>query len=276
MDIRHAVHPRDAKHYTTQDLRENFLIDDLFESGHFKLVYSHYDRLIMGGIDTVSKDVVLEVPETKTEYFLERREMAFVNISYNNAIITVEGKEYTLKNKDCLYIGRSNKHISVKSATNEPARLYFVSTTAHTDYPTTLIDITKATPEKMGSKENCNERTIYKYIHEAGMAKSCQLMLGITILESGSIWNTMPAHLHDRRMEAYLYMDLPEKDRVFHMMGEPEETRHIVVKNNDVVISPNWSIHSGVATCNYAFLWAMGGENYTFKDQDMIAIGDLK
>ncbi len=277
LEIRQCSHPDDAKLLTTDELRERFLIENLFNADEIKMVYSHYDRYIIGGCIPVKKTLKIEEPELKTEYFLERREMAFLNTAGGKAVITVEGQKYVLNNKDALYVGKGNKEVTVASedAAN-PCMLYFVSCTAHMAYPTVLIDITKATPAHMGDKANCNERTIYKYIHADGIAKSCQLMLGVTILEKGSIWNTMPVHTHDRRMEAYLYFDLGPDNVVFHLMGEPTETRHLVMKDHEAVISPTWSIHSAAGTANYAFCWAMAGENYTFTDQDFIKPVDMK
>lgn len=275
-ETRHASHPDDARYYTTEELREKFLIENLFPVDDIKMVYTHYDRYIIGGMTPTAKELTLVCPELKTEYFLERREMAFLNTAGGKAVITVDGTVYELGNKDALYIGMGSKDIKIASADKtNPAKIYFVSALAHMTYPTVKMDITTATPKKLGSKENCNERTIYQYIHE-GATKSCQLMMGITILEKGSIWNTMPVHTHDRRMEAYLYFDLGEKDVAFHFMGEPTETRHMVVKDHEAIISPNWSIHAAAGTSNYTFCWAMAGENYTFTDQDFINPTDMR
>lgn len=277
LDIRHSTHPDDARFLTTDELRERFLIEDLFPVDDVKMVYTHYDRYIVAGSTPVKKTLKLEEPDLKTEYFLERREMAFLNTAGGTAVITVDGETYELNNKDALYVGKGHKDVTFASKDSaNPCKLYFVSCTAHMAYPTVKIDITKATPAHMGDKDNCNERTIYKYIHADGIAKSCQLMLGVTILNKGSIWNTMPVHTHDRRMEAYLYFDLSDKDVVFHLMGEPTETRHMVVKDHEAIISPNWSIHSAAGTSNYAFCWAMAGENYTFTDQDFVQPVDMK
>lgn len=276
-EVRQCSHPDDAKHYTTDQLREKFLVEDLFPADDIKMVYTHYDRYIIAGCTPIKKTLKIEQPDLHTEYFLERREMAFLNTAGGKAVVTVEGEKYELANKDALYVGKGNREVTVASKDpSDPAKVYFVSCTAHTSYPTVLIDITKATPAHMGDKDNCNERTIYKYIHENGIAKSCQLMLGVTILEKGSIWNTMPVHVHDRRMEAYLYFDLGPDDVVFHLMGETDETRHMVVKDHEAIISPNWSIHSAAGTSNYAFCWAMAGENYTFADQDFCKPTDMK
>lgn len=277
MQIRQPSHPSDVKHYDTQKLRETFLVEDLFQTGSLNMAYSHYDRLIIGGAVPTNEPLVLEAAETlKTDYFFERREAGFIHIGGGEAVISVDGTAYELKKLDGLYVGRGAREVTIssKDAAN-PARMYVCSAPAHADFPTTKMDIDKATPNHLGSLETSNERTIYQYIH-AGGTQSCQLMLGVTILKPGSVWNTMPAHLHDRRMEAYLYFDLKEDARVFHLMGEPNETRHIVVSNEQAVISPSWSIHSGAGTSNYTFIWAMAGENYTFKDMDPVAMSDLK
>lgn len=276
MEIRYAANPVDVKSYDTQKLREQFLVEDLFQPGKIKLVYSHYDRLIIGGIMPIKEALVLSQEEAlKTDYFFERREGAFINIG-GPAVLTVDGENDELNKLDGLYVSRGTKQVSFvsKDATN-PAKLYFTSAAAHADYPTTKMAMEEATPLHLGASETSNERTIYQYVHADG-TRSCQLMLGVTILKKGSVWNTMPAHVHDRRMEAYLYLDLKDDEKVFHFMGEPQETRHIVVSNEQAVISPSWSIHSGAGTSNYTFIWAMAGENYTFKDMESIDMSDLK
>lgn len=276
MEIRHAANPADAKNYPTERLRKEFLIENLFVDGEVHMVYTHHDRFIMGGaVPTDGKLYVEAADQLKTEYFLERREMGVINIGHPG-IVRVDGEDYLLEKKDCLYIGKGKQEITFQSADPaQPARFYFVSSLAHKEYPTQKLGIDQAEPTHLGSDRESNRRTIYKYVHEDGI-KSCQLMLGMTILEPNNMWNTMPAHLHDRRMEAYLYFDLDENARVFHFMGEPNETRHLVVANEQAVISPSWSIHSGVGTSNYTFIWAMAGENYTFKDMDVIEMKDLK
>lgn len=276
MEIRHAAHPEDAKHYTTEQLRKHFLIEDLFQEDKIKMVYSHYDRAIVGGVVPVKETLKIGTVEAiKTDYFLERREMAVINIG-GDAVVTVEGVSYSLQKLDALYIGKGNKEVTFQSkSAATPAHLYIFSCGAHQNYPTTKIEMDKANPVHTGSIENSNERTIYQYIHDTGV-KSCQLMIGITLLKPGNMWNTMPAHVHDRRMEAYLYFDLDEKSRVFHFMGEPNETRHMLISNEQAIISPSWSIHAGCGTGSYSFIWAMAGENYTFKDMDVIEMKDLK
>lgn len=276
MQVRHSTNPKDFKQYTTERIREDFLIDSLFKTGEINMVYSHYDRVITGGAVPKGEVLLLEDQDTlKTEYFLERREVGIINIGSNGKVI-VGGEEYLLEKRDCLYIGLGEEDVRFASESEEdPARFYFVSTTAHAKYPTKKLPISEAEPVRLGSNSESNKRTIYKYIHEDGI-KSCQLMMGMTLLEPNNMWNTMPAHLHDRRMEVYLYFDMDEESRVFHLMGEPSETRHIIVKNEEVVLSPPWSIHSGMGTNNYTFIWAMAGENYTFTDMEPVKMKDLK
>ncbi|OJU11210.1 MAG: 5-dehydro-4-deoxy-D-glucuronate isomerase [Clostridiales bacterium 43-6] len=275
MIIRNASNPKDVKQYDTQRLREEFLIDGLFQKGEILTVYSHVDRIITGSACPVTPLTLEAGKELACEYFLERREMGIINIGADGAVI-VDGVKYELKARDGLYIGKGNKEILFESAdASNPAKFYFNSTPAHQTYPVTKIDITTVEAAKMGSDEECNKRTIYKYIHPAGV-QSCQLVMGLTQLEPGSVWNTMPCHTHDRRMEVYLYFDIADTSVVFHYMGEPTETRHIVVRNEQAVISPSWSIHSGCGTKNYTFIWGMAGENQTFSDMDMVDIKDLK
>ncbi|HJV46641.1 MAG TPA: 5-dehydro-4-deoxy-D-glucuronate isomerase [Bacillota bacterium] len=276
MEIRYAANPIDAKHYTTERLRKEYLIENLFVEGEIHMTYSHHDRFIMGGAVPIEEKLYVQGAESlRTNYFLERREMGIINIG-NSGLIWVDGEEFTLEKKDCLYIGLGKKEVSFQSMDPEkPARFYFVSSLAHKEYPIQKLGIEQAQPQHLGSDNESNKRTIYRYIHEDGI-KSCQLMLGMTVLAPNNMWNTMPAHIHDRRMEAYLYFDLDQNARVFHFMGEPNETRHLVVSNEQVVISPSWSIHSGVGTSNYTFIWAMAGENYTVKDMDWVDMKDLK
>ena len=209
------------------------------------------------------------------DYFLERRELGIINIG-GKAIITIDGTEYELKEKDGLYVGKGNKEVSFKSVNpEEPAKLYINSVPAHKEYETVKIDIEKANPVRLGDNKTLNKRTIYQYVHP-NVCESCQLLMGLTMLEPGNAWNTMPCHTHERRMEVYFYFDMDEDTRVFHLMGEPTETRHLVVKNEECVISPSWSIHSGVGTSNYTFIWGMCGENKTFDDMDHISMDILR
>lgn len=276
MEIRNASNPRDMKHYTTDRLREEFHITGLFTPDSEKMVYSHIDRIITAGFMPVTKELKLEAgKELAAEYFLQRREMGCINIG-GKGTITVDGTEYVMNPRDGIYIGMGNKDITFKSEdAKNPAKFYVSSCPAHCTYPTVHIDITKAKKVPCGSVEECNKRVINQYIHPEVM-KSCQLSMGLTQLEVGSNWNTMPCHTHDRRMEVYLYLDMGENDAVFHMMGEPKETRHIIMHNEEAVISPSWSIHSGVGTKNYSFIWAMCGENQEFDDMDFIETKDLR
>ncbi|HZG88222.1 5-dehydro-4-deoxy-D-glucuronate isomerase [Paenibacillus sp.] len=277
MEFRQAASAEATKSYDTERLRKEYLIESLFVPGELKLVYSHVDRYILGGVVPTSAAVALEV-EGKligANFFLERREIGIVNIG-GAGTVTADGVAYAMDSKDCLYIGRGTKEVSFASAdAANPAKYYLVSVPAHTTYPTVKAAISEAAPTHLGSIANSNERTIYKYIHEEGI-KSCQLTLGMTLLKPGNMWNTMPSHTHERRSEVYLYFDMPEDGVVFHMMGEPKETRHLVVRNEEAVISPSWSIHSGVGTSNYTFIWAMAGENQTFSDMDMIPMKELR
>ena len=276
MEVRNATNPIDVKSYTTDRLRKEFHISKLFEKDEVKMVYSHIDRIITAGFMPVEQELKLEAgKELAANYFLERREMGCINIG-GKGIITVDGTEYVMNPRDGIYIGKGNKVISFKSENpEEPAKFYVSSCPAHCTYPTRHIDITKAKKVPCGSVEECNKRVINQYIHPEVM-QSCQLAMGLTQLEVGSNWNTMPCHTHDRRMEVYLYLDMNENDVVFHMMGEPQETRHIIMHNEEAVISPSWSIHSGVGTRNYSFIWAMCGENQEFTDMDFIETKDLR
>jgi 4-deoxy-L-threo-5-hexosulose-uronate ketol-isomerase len=278
MEIRYATNPSEAKKYSTKQLRENYLVERLFTNGELNMLYSHEDRMVIGGAVPTKEPLDLNAfakDSLKTGYFLERREIGIINIGAEGSVI-VENETFTLNKKDCLYIGLGKRDVQFESADSEnPARFYMVSTLAHKEYPTKRIGIDQAEPNHLGSIKESNERTIYKYIHEEGV-QSCQLMLGMTLLEPNNMWNTMPAHIHDRRSEIYLYFDMDEKAKVFHLMGEPSETRHLVVSNEQAVISPGWSIHSGVGTSNYTFIWAMAGENYTFADMDFIEMNELE
>ena len=275
MEVRQASNAKDAKHYTTERLREEFHIANLFTKDNTRMVYSHIDRIITAGAMPVFQELKLEAgKELAADYFLQRREMGCINIG-GKGIITIDGVEYEMNPRDGIYIGMGNKDITFKSVdTEDPAKFYISSCPAHATYPTVKIDITKAKKVPMGTVEDCNKRVINQYIHPEVM-KSCQLSMGLTQLEPGSNWNTMPSHTHDRRMEVYLYLDMGENDAVFHMMGEPTETRHIIMHNEEAVISPSWSIHSGVGTKAYSFIWAMCGENQEFTDMDHIETKDL-
>lgn len=277
MEIRYASHPQAVKAFDTEQLRKEFLIESLFIADQLMLTYSHVDRFIVGGAVPVKEPVKLEA-DTKTmgaATFLERREVGIINIG-GSGTVKVDGTVYEMENKDCLYIGRGAKEVLMASKDgDQPAKFYLNSAPAHMTYPTVKAAISEASPTHLGSISNSNERTIYKYIHADGI-QSCQLVMGMTLLKPGNMWNTMPCHTHNRRSEVYLYFDLPQDGVVFHMMGEPEETRHLVVRNEQAVISPSWSIHSGVGTNNYTFIWGMAGENQLFDDMDMVSMETLK
>ncbi|MBS6006583.1 MAG: 5-dehydro-4-deoxy-D-glucuronate isomerase [Clostridium baratii] len=276
MNYRYANHPEDSKKYTTKDLRKHYLVEEIFVDDKIELTYSHVDRIIFGGIKPVYKELVLEAgKEMGVEYFLERRELGLINIG-GPAIVTIDGVEYNLNKRDGLYVGKGNKEVKFKSVNPEdPAKLYVNSVPAHKEYKTVKIEIEKANPVRLGDAKSLNKRTIYQYVHR-NVCESCQLLMGMTILEEGSAWNTMPCHTHERRMEVYFYFDMEEDTRVFHFMGEPDETRHLVVKSEQAIISPSWSIHSGVGTSDYTFIWGMCGENQTFDDMDAIRMDELR
>lgn len=267
LPVIHAVHPADAKNYTTEKIREQFLLPDLTGKNNFNLVYTHYDRLIAGTVIPETKIKLGTYFNLKSETFFERREAGVINVG-GKGIITVDGQSYNIDKLDCLYIGRGAKEVSFESVdAAAPALFYILSAPAHATHPVTLVTSKDATPVTLGSAATSNERTIYKYIHLDG-AKSCQLVMGLTTLATGSVWNTMPAHIHDRRSEIYFYFDIADDQRIFHLMGEPNETRHIVMKNHEAVASPSWSIHSGCGTANYSFIWGMGGENLDYTDME--------
>lgn len=267
---------RDFVNYDTERLREEFLIQNIFLKDDIHLVYSLIDRIIVGGTMPVEKEVVLEgVEEFKAKTFLERREMGIINIGEKGKIVA-DGVEYTLNHFDCLYLPKGTKTVSFSSVDKEhPAKFYFNSTPAHKECKAKLITLEDAVHRHLGSKENCNERTINQFIIP-DKVETCQLTMGLTHLEPGSIWNTMPCHTHDRRMEVYLYFDVEENEVVFHFMGTKDQTRHIIMHNEEAVISPSWSIHSGAGTKAYTFIWGMCGENQVFDDMDQIETTDLK
>jgi len=275
MDVRYTVGKNEYKRMTTDELRDAFLVD-LFETGKLNLLYCEVERAIVGAAVPTAGSLTLEAgKELAADYFCQRREVGVLNIG-GNGTVTVDGTEYAMDNLDGLYIGRGSKEVSFSSAdADAPARFYMISYPAHTEYPTTQAKKADANALELGSAEDANKRTIYQYIHQNGI-KSCQLVMGFTALEPGSVWNTMPCHTHERRTEVYVYFALDESSKVFHMMGPGDETRHIVVENEQAVISPMWSIHSGCGTQAYTFCWGMGGENQRFDDMDHIAIKDIK
>jgi 4-deoxy-L-threo-5-hexosulose-uronate ketol-isomerase len=280
MEFRQSVHPEDAKHYETGRLRKNFLIERLFEPDSVKRVYSHIDRIIVLGVLPVKKTVGLDegldiFKSLGTEFFLQRRELGIINIG-GAGKVTADGKEYVLDNRDGLYLGMGVKDVVFESEdSKEPAKFYCNSAPAHMKYPNIHITIDTVPKVHLGDAAQLNVRTINQYLHPARL-ETCQLMMGMTILEKGMVWNTMPCHTHERRMEVYFYFDIPEDGVVFHYMGRPDETRHLVVRNEEAVISPSWSIHSGVGTASYTFIWGMVGENKEFTDMDSVEMAALK
>jgi 4-deoxy-L-threo-5-hexosulose-uronate ketol-isomerase len=275
MELRCAANPKDVKTYDTERLRAEFLVQKLFQPGETKLIYSHVDRIIFGSVCPTQPTVLEAGRELRAQYFLERRELGIINIGPKGTV-TVDGTDYVLDTKDGLYIGMGAKEIKFSSAAPaQPAKFWLNSAPAHQTYPTVLIKPENCVRVELGSLEESNHRVITKYILP-GQVESCQLVMGMTSLKPGSVWNTMPCHTHDRRMEVYLYFALPENAVVFHYMGEPTETRHIVMRNEEAVISPSWSIHSASATQAYTFIWGMVGENQDFDDMDAVAMKDLK
>ncbi|EAZ81034.1 5-dehydro-4-deoxy-D-glucuronate isomerase [Algoriphagus machipongonensis] len=272
---RYSSHPEDFKSYGTKEIRNNFLIEDLFVTNNISGVYSLEDRLIVGGIHPVDKPLQLEaVGQLKAETFLERREIGIINVGAKTTI-EVDGTVYSIDHKEALYIGKGISNVIFNPSKEGKTFLYFNSAPAHKNYPTTKVSREDAEVVTLGSLENSNHRTIYKLLVNS-VVKTCQLQMGMTELKPGSVWNTMPAHTHDRRMEAYFYFDLKDENVVSHYMGQPDETRHIWLKNHQAIISPPWSIHSGAGTSNYTFIWGMAGENMNYGDMDTVNPSDLK
>ena len=280
MDIRYSAHPKDVKRYTTQELRDEFLIENLYQPDQVVAVYSHVDRMVTLGCmpvnESVSIDKGIDVwANFGTQYFLERREIGMFNIG-GAGTVTVDGTVYELGYKDCLYITMGAKEVHFASADSaKPAKFYMVSAPAHCSYETRLLKLADAAKKPLGDAATSNKRVINQFIHP-DVLKTCQLSMGMTVLESGSVWNTMPAHTHERRMEVYMYFEVPQDQVIFHMMGQGQETRHIVMRNEQAVISPSWSIHAGAGTASYTFIWAMGGENQAFDDMDVIPTTQLR
>lgn len=273
---RFAVHCDDFKHYTTDKLREHFLIENIFTADTVQLTYTHYDRLMVGGVMPVAKEVNLEpVDLLKAEHFLDRRELGAINIGGEGEVI-VDGENHTLATKEAIYIGATTKTVSFKSCdASNPAKFYINSTPAHHPYPTKKVGMSDANVLQMGASETCNERKINQLLIN-GVVQTCQLQMGMTELQPGSIWNTMPCHTHSRRMEAYFYFNVPNEQAVCHFMGPAQETRHIWMHNEQAVVSPPWSLHSGVGTANYTFIWGMAGENLDYNDMDFHKPNQLK
>lgn len=276
MEIRFQNSPKETSRMNTEELRANFLAQNIVQDDVVKTVYSHYDRVIIGAAKPINQTLQLENhPELRAEYFLERREIGIINVG-GAGKVQADGATFNLEKLSCLYLGKGTKEVGFSSLDpTEPAVFYLLSSPAHQAYPAQKMTKDEASPSTMGSVETANERTIYRYIHLDGI-KSSQLVMGLTILKTGSVWNTMPAHTHTRRTEAYFYFDVPQEQRVVHLMGEPTETRHLLVANYEAVISPPWSIHSGCGTSNYGFIWGMAGENLAYGDMDAVAIENLR
>lgn len=276
MDYRFEASRKEVSTFTNQEIRDNFLIEKIFHADQIQLTYTIYDRMIIGGAMPVLNTLHLPNPEKlRANFFLERRELGIINVG-GKGTVTADGEQFTIDKLGAVYVGRGVKEVSFSSESSEnPAQFYLLSSPAHANYPNAKLDREQVTTVVMGSLETSNHRTIYKYIHNEGI-QSCQLVMGLTILEPGSVWNTMPAHVHDRRMEAYLYFDVTPGHAVLHLMGETTETKHIWVHNHQAVISPPWSIHSGSGTKNYSFIWGMAGENKDYTDMDFAEISELR
>lgn len=276
MQIRFQNSPKETSQMNTQQLRDNFLVQNLMQPGKIELVYSHFDRLIIGGaVPTTAAISLPNEDELKANFFLERREMGIINVG-GKGTVTADGHAYEIDKLECVYLGKGTKEVSFSSnAADTPAYFYILSLPAHHTYPNRMMTKAEAAPVNLGDISTSNKRTIYKYIHNDGI-QSCQLVMGLTTLEAGSVWNSVPPHTHTRRMEAYFYFDIDAAQRVMHFMGEPQETRHLVIANNEVAISAPWSMHFGVGTASYGFIWGMAGENKEFTDMDPQPIASLK
>jgi len=276
VEVRFQSSPKETGTMSTKELRENFLVQELMQADTLKLVYSHYDRVIIGGAKPVGQKLVLpNEPELKANFFLERREIGIINVG-GKGTVEADGVKYEVEKLEAVYLGKGTKDVSFSSAdANEPASFFLLSTPAHHAYPNAVCTKAQAAPVNLGDISTSNKRTIYKYIHNDGI-QSCQLVMGLTVLDAGSVWNSVPPHTHTRRMEVYFYFDVAEAHRVFHMMGEPQETRHLIMANHEAVISAPWSVHFGSGTSNYGFIWAMAGENKEFTDMDPTPIATLK
>ncbi|APW37809.1 5-dehydro-4-deoxy-D-glucuronate isomerase [Rhodoferax koreense] len=278
MEIRQPIHSDHARTLDTAGLRQQFLVEGIFVPDTVTLTYSHIDRIIVGGVMPVSKPVTFATAlgrHTGTDFFLQRRELGLINIG-GDAVVRVDGRRFEVAAREALYIGQGAKEIEFLSVdATQPAKLYFNSAPAHTAYPHRKITLAEASPETLGDARSSNRRTIHKFI-VPDVLPTCQLLMGMTQLEEGSLWNTMPCHTHERRMEVYFYFGMDTNGVVFHMMGQPQETRHIVVRNEQAVISPSWSLHSGVGTQAYTFIWGMVGENQVFKDMDHVPMTALR
>jgi 4-deoxy-L-threo-5-hexosulose-uronate ketol-isomerase len=276
MDYRFEASRNEVSTFTTQQIRDLFLIEQLFSDDHIQLTYTIYDRMIIGGAKPVNNTLSLQNPDKlKANFFLERREMGIINVG-GEGTITADGESFQIGKLSAVYLGKGTKEVTFSSkSANSPALFYILSSPAHATYPNVKLEKNDVVTVTLGSLETSNHRTIYKYIHAEGI-QSCQLVMGLTILEPGSIWNTMPSHVHDRRMEAYLYFDVDPAHAVLHLMGEPTATKHMWVHNHQAIISPPWSVHSGAGTKAYSFIWGMAGENKDYTDMDFSEIKDLR
>ena len=273
-EFRYAHHPEDAKRYTTQELRDHFLIPELFVKDEINLTYTMYDRYIAGGAFPVDKALTLEaIDELKAEHFLDRRELGVINVG-GKGKVTVDGEAYEIGHREALYVGRGVKEV-VFEATDEQPYFYINSAPAHKAYPTKKVTKADAEVVELGDTKTSNKRVINKLLVNS-VVETCQLQMGMTELQEGNVWNTMPPHTHERRMEVYFYFDLEEGQSISHFMGQPHETRHIFMKNHQAVISPEWSIHAGAGTSNYTFIWGMAGENLDYGDMDKVTPDELK
>lgn len=275
-DTRYASSPQAVKKYDTQELRDEFLIEKVMKTDELRWVYSHYDRFMVAGLVPVNKKIKLEtIDPLKAPFFLERRELGIINVG-ESGVVTVDGTAYELGHKEALYLGQGNKEVEFSSNDgSNPAKFYLNSTPAHKKFPNKKIGINDVEVIELGSAETANARTLRKYIVNS-VVDVCQLQMGMTTIKTGSSWNTMPAHVHDRRMEVYFYFEVPEDQAVSHFMGEPQETRHIWMGDEEAVISPPWSIHSGSGTASYSFIWGMAGENLDYGDMDVCKINELR
>lgn len=276
MQVRFTESPIETSMLGTADLRNRFLVEHLFQQNSIQLTYSHYDRMIVGGVMPV--DTLVELPnpaELRSDYFLERREIGIINIG-GDGMIEAENKSYEVNKMDCLYLGKGVNGVTFRSKNSSiPSLFYFLSAPAHQTHPSAICKKEDAQPVDLGASETANQRTVYKYIHLEGI-KSCQLVMGLTSMHPGSVWNSVPPHTHTRRMEVYFYFNLPAEHRIFHFMGEPQASKHLVVSNHEAVISPPWSMHFGCGSSHYSFIWGMAGENLVYSDMDPAPIATLR
>ena len=276
MEIRFQNSPKETAAMQKEELRKTFVCESLMQDDKINLVYTHYDRMIVGGVKPVNAAVELpNHPELRAAYFLERREIGIINVG-GAGVVEADGEEFNLDKQDCVYLGKGVKNVSFKTVdVVQPALFFLLSAPAHTNCSNRLLKKEEASPVSLGETKTANVRTIYKYIHLDGI-KSCQLVMGLTVLNEGSVWNTMPAHTHTRRMETYFYFDIVPEQRVMHFMGAPTETQHLILNNHEAVISPPWSIHAGCGTANYSFIWGMAGENLNYADMDPAHVTELR